>query len=121
MYNKRAYELGNNRCTIRDLAEYGAARAEVIGRENVYDFTIGNPSLPAPREIGDAIQDVLADMGTLAAHSYTSAPGDKAARAAIAADLNNRFGTHNNADELFLDTGASAGLCTASRALSQPG
>ena len=121
MYNKRAYELGNNRCTIRDLAEYGAARAEVIGRENVYDFTIGNPSLPAPREIGDAIQDVLADMGTLAAHSYTSAPGDKAARAAIAADLNNRFGTSITADELFLDTGASAGLCTAFRALSQPG
>ena len=120
MYNKRAYELGNNRCTIRDLAEYGAARAEVIGREKVYDFTIGNPSLPAPKQIGDAIRDVLEDMGTLAAHSYTSAPGDKAARAAIAADLNDRFGTSITADELFLDTGASAGLCTAFRALSRP-
>ena len=121
MYNKTAYEMGTNRCTIRDLAEYGAARAKVIGKENVYDFTIGNPSLPAPPEIEQAIRDVLQDMGSLSAHSYTSAPGDMAARTAVAEDLNHRYGTSITPGELFLGCGASAELCAVFRALSVPG
>lgn len=121
MYNQTAYEMGDNRCAIRELAEYGAARAQVIGRENVFDFTIGNPSLPAPREITDAIGEILEQMGSLQTHSYTSAPGDLAARQAIAADLNNRYGTTITAGELFLGCGASAELCSVFRALHVPG
>ena len=68
MYNKTAYAMGDNRCAIRDLAEYGAARSKVIGKENVFDFTIGNPSLPAPQEISDAVRDILDHMDTLATH-----------------------------------------------------
>ena len=121
MYNKNAYKMGDNRCAIRDLAEYGAARAQEIGAENVYDFTIGNPSLPAPKEIREAIEDVLNNMGDLRAHSYTSAPGDLSARTAIAEDLNRRYGTAITPGELFIGCGASAELCTVFRALYVPG
>ncbi len=121
MYNKIAYKMGDNRCAIRDLAEYGAARAQVIGKENVFDFTIGNPSLPTPPEIQEAITDILKNMDPLAVHSYTSAPGNVATRAAIAEDLNRRYGTSITADELFLGSGASAELCAVFRALAVPG
>ena len=120
MYNQTAYQMGDNRCAIRDLAEYGAARAQEIGSENVFNFTIGNPSLPAPGEILQAVQDVLAEMGSLTPHSYTSAPGDLAARTAIAEDLNQRFGTAITAGELFLGCGASAELCAVFQALYVP-
>ena len=121
MFNQKAYDMGNNRCAIRDLAEYGAARAQVIGKENVFDFTIGNPSLPAPPEITAAVRDILDHMDSLAAHSYTSAPGDLSARTAIAEDLNRRYGTSVTAGELFLGCGASPELCAVFRALAVPG
>ncbi len=121
MYNQQAYDMGNNRCAIRDLAEYGAMRAQQIGEENVFNFTIGNPSLPAPKEITQAVADVLQELGDLRTHSYTSAQGDLAARAAIAKDLNHRFGTDITPEELFLGCGASAELCSVFRALAVPG
>ena len=117
MFNQAAYEMGTNRCAIRDLAEYGAERKKIVGKENVYDFTIGNPSLPAPKEIAEAIEDILKNMDSLSTHSYTPAPGDLAARTAIAQDLNCRFGTAITPNELFLGCGASAELCTVFRAL----
>lgn len=121
MYNKTAYEMGTNGCTIRELAAYGAARAQIVGEENVFNFTIGNPSLPAPREVTDAVRDILDNMDNLAIHSYTSATGDLAARKAIAKDLNDRFGTDITADELFLGCGASPELCAVFGALSMDG
>ena len=121
MYNQTAYEMGANRCAIRDLAEYGAARAQVIGKENIFDFTIGNPSLPAAPEIADAVRDILENMDPLQAHSYTSAPGLLAARQAIAQDLNRRYGTDITPDELFLGCGASPELCAVFGALAVPG
>ncbi|MBR2937003.1 MAG: pyridoxal phosphate-dependent aminotransferase [Oscillospiraceae bacterium] len=120
MYNHTAYEMGANRCAIRDLAEYGAARAQVIGKENIFDFTIGNPSLPAAPEIADAVRDILENMDPLQAHSYTSAPGLLAARQAIAQDLNCRYGTDITPDELFLGCGASPELCAVFGALAVP-
>lgn len=121
MFNQQAFEMGDNRCAIREIAEYGAMRAQEVGAENVFNFTIGNPSLPAPEEITRAVADVMAEMGALRTHSYTSAQGDLSARKAIADDLNNRFGTDITPGELFLGCGASAELCSAFRALSVPG
>lgn len=121
MYNKTAYEMGTNGCTIRELAAFGAARAQIVGEENVFNFTIGNPSLPAPREVTDTVRDILDNMDNLAIHSYTSATGDLHAREAIAKDLNNRFGTDITAGELFLGCGASPELCAVFGALSMPG
>ena len=113
--------MGTNGCTIRELAAYGAARAQIVGEENVFNFTIGNPSLPAPREVTDTVRDILDNMDNLAIHSYTSATGSLAAREAIAKDLNNRFGTDITAEELFLGCGASPELCAVFGALAMPG
>ena len=121
MYNQRMYELGTNGCCIRELSEYGAARAAVVGKENIYDFSIGNPSIPAPQGVTQAIWDILQDTDSLAIHSYTSATGDMAARQAIADDLNRRFGTGAGPEDLFLGCGAAPELCAVFKALAVPG
>ena len=121
MYNEKAFALGANSCCIREIAECGARRAAEIGKENVFNFTIGNPSLPSPAEISDAVRAILEDTDNLAIHSYTPAIGDKEARQAIAADLNIRYGTDITADELFLGCGASPELAAVFHALAFPG
>ena len=120
MYNKTAYALGANSCAIREISEYGAKRAAVIGKENILDFTIGNPSLPTPKEVTDTVRELLA-QDPLAVHSYTPAVGEYATRKAIADDLNARFGTAVTADELFIGCGASPELAAVFQALCFPG
>ena len=120
MYNQHAFDLGSNSCCIRELAEYGARRAAIVGKENILDFTIGNPSLPAPREVTEAMTQIL-QMDPLAVHSYTPAVGELATRQAIADDLNARFGTDVQPDELFIGCGASPELVAVFQALAFPG
>ena len=121
MYNEINYGLGTNSCIIRDIAEAGARRAAQIGKENVFNFTIGNPSIPSPPEVKATILDLLENMDDLAIHSYTSAIGDVDTRAAIAADLNSRYGTDIGPEELFIGCGASPELAATFKALSFPG
>ena len=85
MYNEIAYTLGSQRSAIRDLFEYGQARAAVVGPENVFDYSLGNPSIPSPPEVNEAIRAILADTDSLTVHSYTPANGNLQTRAAIAA------------------------------------
>lgn len=118
MYNQKAYELGTNRSVIRELAEYGKMRAAIVGAENVFDFSIGNPSIPAPEEINSAIREILSDTDSLAIHSYTSAAGDFETRQAIAQDLNARFGTAITAEELTMGCGTSQELVAVFNALT---
>ena len=118
MINETAYALGSNRSCIRDLFEYGCRRAAVVGRENVYDYSLGNPSIPAPKEVNDAIRAILEEMDSLAVHGYTTAVGDVAARQAIADDLNERYGADVKAEELFLGCGAAPELTAVFRALA---
>lgn len=121
MINEYAYALGANRSCIRDLFEYGRARAAVVGAENVFDFSLGNPSIPAPAQVNDAIRDILTDTPSLAVHGYTSAAGDLQTRQAIADDLNSRYGTEVKADDLFIGCGAAPELTAVFRALAVPG
>ena len=121
MYNQNAYALGANRSCIRELFEYGRSRAAVVGAENVYDYSLGNPSIPAPREVDQAIREVLADTDPLSVHGYTSAVGDLATRQAIADDLNGRYGTGVSPEELFIGCGAAPELAAVFRALAVPG
>ena len=86
MINQKAYGLGANRSVIRDLFEYGRSRAAFVGEENVYDFSLGNPSIPSPPQVNETIRQVLADTDSLAVHGYTSAVGDFTTRQAIAGD-----------------------------------
>lgn len=121
MVNENAYALGANRSCIRDLFEYGKARAAVVGAENVYDYSLGNPSIPSPPEVNAAIRAILEDTDSLAVHGYTSAVGDLQTRQAIADDLNARYAAGVEADELFIGCGAAPELTAVFRALAVPG
>ena len=120
MLNRQMAALGNNRSTIRELFEYGNQRAAVVSRENVFDFSIGNPNVPAPDAVREAI---LAEAGgdPVALHGYTSAQGAADVRKALADDLNRRFGTNYTGDSLYLTAGAAAALSCAFRAIACPG
>ena len=118
MINHTAYALGSNRSCIRELFEYGCRRAAIVGRENVYDYSLGNPSIPAPAAVNDAIRAILADTDSLVVHGYTSAVGDYAARQAIADDLNDRYDAGVRPEDLFLGCGAAPELTAVFRALA---
>ena len=118
MINPAAYSLGANRSCIRELFEYGRQRAAVVGAENVYDYSLGNPSIPSPPEVDEAIRAILSDTDSLAIHGYTSAIGDLAARQAIADDLNARFDAKAGAEDLFIGSGAAPELIAVLRALA---
>lgn len=121
MINEKAYALGANRSCIRDLFEYSLARAQIVGAENVYDYSLGNPSIPAPDYVNQAIRDVLEEMDSLSVHGYTSAVGDLSTRKAIADDLNQRYDAGVRAEDLFIGSGAAPELCAVFSALAVPG
>lgn len=121
MYNPSAYALGANRSCIRELFEYGRARAAIVGPENVFDFSLGNPSIPAPPQVNEAVREILADTAPLQVHGYTSAVGDLEARAAISRDLNERYGASTAPEDFFLGCGAAPELTAVFRALAVPG
>ena len=121
MYNENAHILGTNRSCIRELFEYGRQRAAVVGKENVFDYSLGNPSIPAPPAVDQAIRDILSDTDSLQIHGYTSAVGDMATRQAIADDLNARFDAGVAPEDLFIGCGAAPELTAVFRALAVPG
>ena len=121
MLNEKAYALGANRSVIRDLFEYGLARAAVVGPENIYDYSLGNPSIPSPPEVNETIRQILSDTDSLKIHGYTSAIGDYETRKAISDDLNARYGIQTKPEEFFIGCGAAPELVSVFRALSVPG
>lgn len=121
MINPNAYALGANRSCIRDLFEYGRQRAAIVGEEHVYDFSLGNPSIPSPMEVDEAIRAVLSDTDSLKIHGYTTAVGDYETRKAISDDLNSRYGVATRPEEFFLGCGAAPELVAVFRALAVPG
>ena len=92
-----------------------------MGSENVYDYSLGNPSIPAPPEVNDAVRAILSDTDSLLVHGYTSAAGDYEARRAISDDLNARYGAATRPEEFFLGCGAAPELVSVFRALAVPG
>ena len=121
MLNENAYALGANRSCIRDLFEYGRARAAIVGADHVYDYSLGNPSIPAPAGVNEAIRQILLDTNSLEVHGYTSAIGDFATRKAISDDLNQRFGANSGPEDFFIGCGAAPELVSVFRALAVPG
>lgn len=120
MYNETMYERGNAPSAIRELFAYGMERKAQIGEDKVFDFSIGNPSVPAPESVAETIRE-LADMAPSQLHAYSAAQGLESTRAAIAENLNKRFGTHYTADNLYLTMGAAACLSACFTALIEPG
>ncbi len=118
MVSKEMLNAGRVRSAIRELFEFGRKRAAEIGEANVYDFSLGNPSVPPPAEMTQKIIRLLSDCDPFALHSYTSAPGANETRDAIAANLNRRFGTSFTRRNLYITCGAAAALASIFRALT---
>ena len=118
IYNKMMYELGSKRSAIRELFEYGKQRAAVVGPENVYDFSLGNPTVPAPDCVDETIRQLTEELDCIKLHGYTSAQGDVETREAIAEFLNKTHGTHFHKDNFYITMGAAASLSLAFRALT---
>ena len=118
--NEKSYAYGAAKSSIREIAAYGAARKAQVGAENVYDFSLGNPSIPAP----DAVRASLArslELPPTQLHGYTPAAGLPSAREAVAKSLNRRFGTSYGPGDLYLTCGAAASLSISFHALVNPG
>lgn len=120
MVSKKMKELGNNRSVIRDLFEYGNKRKAEIGADNVFDFSIGNPSVPAPDCVKEAIIDLAENGDPVALHGYTSAQGDAGLRKKLAEYINEKHGTTLTADNFYITVGAAASLTISLKALAEP-
>lgn len=116
---QQTVELGTARSIMREIFEYGKQRAAVVGAENVFDFSLGNPSVPAPACVNECICRCLQEESGI--HAYTSAQGDAQNRAALASSLNRRFDANAGAEDLYLTVGAAASLTVTFHALCVPG
>ena len=121
MYNKTMYELGSHRSVIRDLFEFGKKRAAEVGADKVYDFSLGNPNVPAPDGVKEAAEKLLAMPDNTVLHGYTSAQGDAEVRKAVADSINERFGAGVSPDLIYMTCGAAASLTITLNALYEDG
>lgn len=121
IYSEKMYELGSKRSAIRELFEYGKKQAAIIGAENVFDFSLGNPTVPSPDIVNETLKEIMDNNDSIAVHGYTSAQGDYETRDAIAKYLNNTYDTSFNADNFYMTMGAAASLSLCFKALTTSG
>ena len=121
MVSEEMYVLGTKKSTIRTIFEFGQKRAAEVGAENVFDFSLGNPNVPAPDFIRDAAVDIFMHGDPTEVHGYTIAPGKPAVREVLAADLKRRFGMEVTGKNLFMTAGAAASVTITFKALTEPG
>lgn len=119
MYTESLVKLGKVRSEIREIFEYGNKRKAEIGADKVFDFSIGNPSVPAPKSVDNAIIDLVENFDSVALHGYTSAQGDGKVRETIANYVNKRFGTDITANNIYMTCGAAASLTIVMNAIMQ--
>ncbi len=120
MVSEHKLHLGKERSVIRELFEYGKKRAAVVGKENVFDFSLGNPSVLPPETVNETAIRILKENPDII-HCYTSAQGDFTVRQRFANSLNKRYGTDYTADEFYVTVGAAAALCCVFGALTCEG
>ncbi len=120
MINQKMAALGNEPNKIRELFAYGMQRKAEIGAENVFDYSIGNPSVPAPAEVKAAFDEILS-ADPVKAHEYTPSPGDPAVRQAIAENISKRTGINASAGNVYMTSGASSAIAISLAAISNPG
>ena len=120
MLNEQMFEYGSKSSVIRELFAYGLERKKIVGADRVYDFSIGNPSIPAPRQIKEAILELLEEPAEVL-HGYSPAAGDPEVRKALADSVNRKFGTRYSADNFYMTVGAAASISISIRALTNPG
>ena len=113
--------LVNNNSVIRQMFEEGQKMAAEYGAENVYDFSLGNPNVPAPKKVEETIEKLLKEEDPLVLHGYMSNAGFPDVRKKVADSLNKRFGTSFTAENIMMTVGAAGGLNCALKALIDPG
>lgn len=116
-YNNAMLALGKAPSVIRETFEYGNRRAAEIGRENVFDFSLGNPSVPAPESVHTTIRRLMDETDSVLLHGYTSAVGAEPTRAAIAANINERYQAGISAGDIYMTCGAAASLTVTLHAI----
>ena len=121
MISEKMQGYVNNSSAIRAMFEEGKKLASVYGAENVYDFSLGNPNVPAPAAVKEAALQVLNEEDPLMVHGYMSNSGYEDVREAIAASLNCRFGTGYDAGNLVMTVGAAGGMNVIFKTLLNPG
>ena len=117
MVNQEYYNLGTAPSVIRQLFAYGLEQAAKVGADKVYDYSLGNPSIPAPKKVNESIKKIVDEMDSIKLHGYSMAAGFDTARAAVAKDLAERFGLDVKASELFFTCGAAPALISIIKAL----
>ena len=120
MLNRNMEALGKKASVIREIFEYSKRRKAEIGDDKVFDFSLGNPSIPAPPAVNETIAKLL-EGDSVALHGYTSAPGDNAVRAKIAENIKTRFGVDANMGNIYMTCGAAASLTITLKALCNEG
>ncbi len=120
-FSEKMMALGKKRSVIREIFEYSKSRKAEIGAENVFDFSIGNPSVAAPQEITDAMVRLLKEQDPVVLHGYTAAQGDPAVRRKLADAINEEFQADVRADLIYMTCGAAASLTISLAAIAQEG
>ena len=121
MLNQKMTELGQKRSVIREIFEYGKQRKAEIGAENVFDFSLGNPSIPAPDKVQQVMSQLVTEMNPVALHGYTSAQGDLNVRKAMADSINKNFNITADPDLIYMTCGAAASLTITLNAICNEG
>ena len=118
MVNQKYYGLGTAPSGIRALFAYGLEQAKIVGPENVFDYSLGNPSIPAPAKVNETIADLAQNYDSIKLHGYSVAAGHEDVRQAIADNLNERFDVNAKASELFMTCGCAPALVSVAKALT---
>lgn len=120
MYRKDMQNLCRKKSIIRELFEYGKIKKQELGNDNVYDFSIGNPSVPSPKIVTDTLKKLIDEIPATTLHGYTSAAGDLEVRKSIADYLNKKYQTNIDPKKIYLTVGAAAALTITFNAILYP-
>lgn len=118
MVNEKYYGYGTAPSIIRELFAYGLQKAKEVGKDKVFDYSLGNPSIPAPPKVNETIKKLVDEESSILLHGYSMAPGFDSAREAIAKNLRDRFATNAKASELYLTCGCAPALVSVAKALT---
>lgn len=121
MVSQEMLALGKNSSVIREIFEYSKLRSSQIGAENVFDFSLGNPSIPAPQVVTDTMQKLIAEMDPVMLHGYTSGAGDPGVRSQLAGNIRSRFGFDADPALMYMTCGAAASLTISLKAIVNTG
>ena len=119
--NQRMYGLGSKRSVIREIFEFGRQRAQEVGAENVFDFSLGNPSVEPPRQVEEVLVQLIGESSPTALHGYTSAQGDLSVRRAISDYIQKTHSVPCDPDYIYMTCGAAASLVISLSALCEEG